>query len=103
MEQKNLIQTLQTLGDDIKYWVTNNISKLMEKLSKKIVAESDNWEISDAKGNTIFKVDEGGAHTTALTIIRDGNYESVVTREETEEIINDFGDKLVSSEDMWQI
>ena len=61
---KNLIDTLK----DIMSWVRDNLLKLKDNLSKEIVAESDSWEVKDAGGNVIFKVDESGVHTTALEL-----------------------------------
>lgn len=49
-------------------YVNTSIDTAKEELSESIVSESSEWKIVDENGNIIFNVDEGGAHTTSLSL-----------------------------------
>lgn len=80
----NILETLIQLRDDLKTWATNNFKNL-DKNIKNIplfsgdyndltnapnIAEDESGEINitDNNGNVIFKIDESGAHTTAISL-----------------------------------
>ena len=54
------------------YYTKSEIDTVIEStkqdLSESIVAESEEWKVVDEAGNIIFRVDSGGAHTTAITL-----------------------------------